>query len=198
MPAFLFLRFTFRKINVVELSKYTLSLRIFRKYHRYIGISIAVILFVSALTGILLSLKKNVDILQPPTQRGGSLELTTWKALGELAEIAASALYEKYPGQRGNPVDRMDVRPSKGIVKVLFKKGWWEVQLDGASGQVKSIARRHSDWIEQLHDGSIISEGFKLVSMNVLGIGVLFMICSGFWLWYGPKRFRVLRRKGKR
>jgi uncharacterized iron-regulated membrane protein len=91
----------------------------------------------------------------------------------------------------------MDVRPSKGIVKVLFEKGWWEVQVDGATAEVLSIKRRNSDWIEQLHDGSIISDGFKLVSMNVLGIGLLLMIFTGWYLWYGPRKYRRLKRDRK-
>ena len=80
------------------------------------------------------------------------------------------------------------------MVKVLFEKGNWEVQIDGTSGEVKSIAKRYSDWIESLHDGSIISDGFKLVSMNVLGIGVLILMSSGIWLWYGPKVIREMKR----
>lgn len=176
------------------MKKYVKSLRNFRKFHRYTGLILAFLLVISAVTGILLSLKKDVDILQPPTRKGVSKDLATWKPIQELSELAASALYTARPDQASNPIDRMDVRPSKGIVKVLFKHGNWEVQIDGTSGEIKSIAKRYSDWIESLHDGSIISDGFKLVSMNVLGVGALFLICTGLWLWYGPKLVREMRR----
>jgi uncharacterized iron-regulated membrane protein len=89
----------------------------------------------------------------------------------------------------------MDVRPSKGIAKVLFENGYWEVQIDGTSGKILSISRRHSDWIEHLHDGSIISDWFKLVSMNYLGLGALFLIGTGIWLWYGPKKVRQIKHQ---
>jgi len=59
---------------------------------------------------------------------------------------------------------------------------------------VLSIDKRYSDWIESLHDGSIISDGFKLVSMNFLGMGLLFLIFTGLWLWYGPRRIRIKKR----
>lgn len=176
---------------------YIKSLRKFRIWHRYIGLAIAILLFISAITGILLALKKEVDVLQPPTKKGVSKTLETWKPLSELAEIAATEFYQAYPEQAGNEVDRMDVRPSKGIVKVLFDKGYWEVQIDGTNGEIKSIERRHSDWIEQLHDGSIISDWFKLGSMNFLGIGSILMILSGLWLYYGPKQYRKLKLKSK-
>lgn len=176
-------------------AKITKSLRSYRRYHRIIGISIAIILLVSAITGVLLAWKKEVNAIQPKTQKGVSTDLAAWKPVAELAQIAQVAFTEKYPEQKDNTIERMDVRPSKGIVKVLFAKGWWEVQVDGVSGEVKSIARRHSDWIEALHDGSLISQWFKLLSMNVLGIGLLIMIATGLWLWYGPKQYRKLKRK---
>lgn len=174
--------------------KYIQSLRDFRKFHRYTGLVLALFLGISAITGVLLSLKKDIDLIQPPTQKGISKDLSTWKPIEELAALASTAFYEAYPDQVGNEIDRLDVRPSKGIAKVLYEQGNWEVQIDGTSGAIKSIEKRYSDWIESLHDGSIISDGFKLVSMNTLGIGVLFLMGSGLWLWYGPKKVRELRR----
>ncbi len=171
------------------------SLRDFRVFHRWMGLSLALLLVISAVTGVLLALKKDVAIIQPPTQKGVSKNLAEWKSFNEINAIAEKALHETYPAQIENSVDRMDARPSKGIVKVLFEKGNWEVQVDGKSGEVKSIEKRYSDWIESLHDGSIISDGFKLISMNFLGIGLLFLIATGFWLWYGPQRVRLKKRK---
>jgi uncharacterized iron-regulated membrane protein len=170
------------------------SLRDFRVFHRWMGLTLAFLLIISAVTGVLLALKKDVDIIQPPTQRVMSDNLMEWKSLGEINSIAESALHNAYPEQKENFVDRMDIRPSKGIVKILFEDGNWEVQVDGKSGEVLSIDKRYSDWIESLHDGSIISDGFKLVSMNFLGMGLLFLIFTGLWLWYGPRRIRIKKR----
>lgn len=162
------------------------------------GISLAFLLLISAVTGILLALKKDVALLQPPTQKGSAKTLSSWRSLDELADIAQQALLTQHPDQQDNTIDRLDVRPSKGIVKVLFDKGHWEVQVDGSNGQVLSIAKRHSDWIEALHDGSIVSDLFKLLSMNFLGLGLLALIVTGLWLWYGPKRLRQLKRRRRR
>ena len=179
----------------MALKTYINSLRNFRKLHRYLGIVLSILLLISALTGILLSLKKDVDLIQPPTQRGESKDLQDWKPLEELSKTAETALYQLEPSQAGNSIDRLDIRPSKGIVKVLFEQQQWEVQIDGTSGKVLSIGRRHSDWIESLHDGSIISDLFKLISMNFLGFGLIVLLLTGLWLWYGPRRFRFLRRR---
>ena len=181
----------------MQLKVYIKSLRRFRVWHRWVGLLIALLLFISAITGILLALKKDIEIIQPPSQKGVSKELTTWKPLNELTDLAQVAFHEAYPNQVGNEIDRIDVRPSKGMAKVLFDKGYWEVQIDGTSGEVLSIARRHSDWIEHLHDGSIISDWFKLGAMHVLGLGCILMILTGLWLYYGPKKYRKAKQKVK-
>ncbi len=173
------------------------GLRKVRVWHRYLGLVLCLLLIISAGTGILLALKKDVAIIQPSTQRGTVTDLTQWKRISELSLLGKEALYKSYPEQVGNRVDRIDVRPSKGMVKVLFKDDNWEVQLDGASGEVLSVDVRYSDWIESLHDGSIFGDIFKLTAMNFLGWGVMLLAITGFWLWYGPKRLRGLRWKRK-
>ncbi|RMD72544.1 MAG: hypothetical protein D6818_06270 [Bacteroidetes bacterium] len=110
--------------------------------------------------------------------------------------MAVARLRDSVPDLGDYTIDRMDVRPGKGVVKVRFERGYWEVQVDGATAEVKSVARRNADWIEHIHDGSIVSEGFKLLSMNVLGLGAVLMVGTGLWLWLGPRRFRKLKRRG--
>lgn len=176
-------------------NKITQFLRQYRKIHKVLGLTLAILLLISAVTGLFLAWKKQFDFIQPVTQKGASKSLADWRPVSELAAVATDAFHKAHPNHAETGIDRMDVRPSKGIVKVLFEKGWWEVQVDGTTAEVLSIRKRNSDWIEQLHDGSIISDGFKLVSMNVLGIGLVLMIFTGWYLWYGPRKFRRLKRK---
>ncbi|MGK7313620.1 MAG: PepSY domain-containing protein [Candidatus Longimicrobiales bacterium M2_2A_002] len=173
------------------------ALRAFRRMHSALAIPLLVLVVVSAITGMALAWKKNVDVLQPPTRSGQAADLGDWRPLPRLAATARAALAAEIGD--GDPAaltpDRLDVRPGDGIVKVLFP-GAWEVQLDGATAEVLSVARRHADWIETLHDGSLISDGFKLVAMNALGLGLLALSVTGFWVWYGPRRIRGDRRTG--
>lgn len=169
-------------------------LRRYRRIHRFIGIVIAVLLLISAITGILLAFKKDVDIIQPPTQKGISKVLADWKPIDEIRDVAVAHLTEHVSNGDQIEIDRIDVRPSKGIAKVIFTEDSWEIQVDGVSGKVLSMSKRHSDWIESIHDGSIISDGFKLISMNFLGWGVLLLIFSGAWLYYGPGIYRRIKR----
>lgn len=171
--------------------------RLYRKYHRYLGLALLIFIFISSLTGVLLAWKKDINLIQPPTQKGEKVELAEWLPVAQLAEKAEAALKADQPELSSYKLDRIDLRPSKGIAKCIFKQGFWEVQIEGKTGEIKSIARRHSDWIEALHDGSIISDLFKLISMNFLGFGLLILGLSGFFLWYNPRRIRRLKKKAK-
>ncbi len=174
-----------------ETAKLARSVRRYRKWHKYFGLSIALFVLISAITGILLAWKKNIEVLQPPTQKGNTTELSQWQAVEELARVSLQAVDSL--GLSEDNFDRIEYRPTKGIAKVIFDTGSWEVQVDATTLEVLSVARRHSDWIEHLHDGSIISDSFKLISMNVLGIGLLVLLITGLWLWLGPRRIRKLK-----
>ena len=153
-------------------------------------------MLISATTGILLGWKKDVDLLQPPEQKGTTAGLKDWVSIDHIVTSAIHAL-DSVVGEP-NELDKLDVRPSKGIIKVLFKKGYWEVQVDGATGRALSVKRRHSDWIEHVHDGSIIGDLFKLTYTNIIGWSLLILSISGTWLWIGPRAVKSAKRKRQR
>ncbi len=164
-------------------------LRNIRKYHRFIGISLSLLFIISALTGVLLAYKKHINFIQPTTQMSIHTEAQGMEyiSIDSLIQIAEqSCTFEADHIQ----IDRLDIRPEKGIAKVLFKDLNWEVQLDLRTGEVLSQKARYSDLIEQIHDGSIISDGFKVGSMSILGLGLVVLSISGLSLWYGPKYIR--------
>jgi uncharacterized iron-regulated membrane protein len=173
------------------------TLRATRKLHRLSGISLFVFFFIMAVTGILLGWKKHSgEMIMPGTYKGTTTEMAEWLPLNQLS-LQASAALEEHTGARSE-IDRIDVRPSKGSLKFLFKNRQLEVQLDGATGEVLSVGRRHSDWIEQVHDGSIIDDWlgiphgiFKVFYNSLMGVALIVFTLTGFWLWYGPKRMRA-------
>ena len=173
------------------LEKLVKQLRQFRSLHKWIGICLAFFILISASTGVLLGWKKNVSLLQPKMYSGTSAQLNEWKSFEIIATSAKNAIDSVV--KKPIEIDRMDVRPDKGIVKVLFAEEYWEVQVDGKTGKVFSVAQRHADWIEHIHDGSIISEFVKLIYTNIIGIGLITLALSGFFLWYGPKVIRKMK-----
>jgi uncharacterized iron-regulated membrane protein len=131
-------------------------LRQFRSIHKWIGISVFLFMIITASTGVLLGWKKNVNLLQPPTLKGSTVEMDEWVSFGKVAQAAMRGIDSVT--SKKIEIDRMDVRPDKGIIKVTFTEDYWEAQIDGGTGKVLSVAQRHADWIEHLMMGrSLVS-----------------------------------------
>jgi uncharacterized iron-regulated membrane protein len=161
-----------------------------RKFHRWGAIVIAIPFLLVILTGILLQLKKEWSWVQPPTQRGVSKKPTiTLEAMLQAARTQAEAGISEW-----NDVDRLDVQPGKGVVKVQGKNRW-EVQVDLETGAVLQVGYRRSDLIEALHDGSWFHDNAKLwVFLPVAGV-VLGLWFSGVYLFYLPYSVKHARKQ---
>jgi len=148
----------------------------------------------------LLGIKKQTG-LQAPTQKGVSKDLATWLPVDSLHRLANTFLRDSIRKDLSNDLDRIDIRPEKGIVKFVYVDHYWSLQLDGTTGKLLSIEKRNSDLIENIHDGSILDklwgtgEMAKIVYTVGSGICLTLLIMSGFWLWFGPKRLRQTKRK---
>ncbi len=188
--------------NLQSRQKQAKVLRNFRKIHRITGISLFMFLFLIGGTGLLLGWKKNsAGLILEDTSTGTSIDMTTWLPIHTLAENAIKYIQDSIPSELDTKIDRIDVRPDKGIVKISFKNHYIGVQVDGATGVVLKRENRYADLIEQIHDGSWVdrqfglkSGAFKLFYTTISGMGLLTFCITGFWLWYGPKILRKQQR----
>jgi len=176
-------------------------IRWFRWLHRKIAIFLFVFFLAMSITGILLGIKKQSGLLAP-TQKGVSKDLATWLPLDSLHKNAIRFLRDTVSPDLSAKLDRIDVRPDKGIVKFTFKDHFKGLQLDGTTGQLLSVETRKSDFIEKIHDGSILDKIFgtdgeqiKVSYTVAMGLSLFMLILSGLWLWYGPKRLRKSRSR---
>ena len=176
-------------------------LRIFRKIHRITGALLFIFFFIIAITGILLGWKSHSnDIMIPQSYKGSSTNLQKWLPLDSLHKNAITILRDSISTDLSSELDRIDVRKNKGIVKFIFENHYWEIQLDGATGNVLNIGKRYSDLFEDIHDGSILDDTFstsnkqfELIYTTIMGLALLLFTITGFWLWYGPKKLKNSR-----
>jgi hypothetical protein len=175
-------------------------IRGFRWLHRKIAVALFIFFLLISITGLLLGIKKHSGLLAP-TQKGASSNLSDWLSFDSLHKNAVRYLHDSVSADLSGDVDRMDVRPSKGIIKFSFKGHYTGLQLDGTTGQLLLVEKRKSDFIEDLHDGSILDDLFgtsdeqiKLGYTIVMGISLLMLVLTGMWLWYGPKKLRKDRK----
>ena len=178
------------------------TIRIFRWLHRKIAIMLFVFFLVISITGVLLGLKKQNGLLAP-TENGVSQDLSTWLPIDSLRKISIRYLHDSVSADISPVLDRIDIRPDKGIVKFVFKNHYKGLQLDGTTGKILLVEKRSSDLIENIHDGSILDRFFgsgeklKIGYTVTMGLSLFMLVMTGFWLWYGPKRIRKAKRAGR-
>lgn len=185
-----------------SLHKQVKLIRICRKIHRASGALLFVFFLFISITGILLAWKKHSDgLILPRSYTGTSANLKEWLPLDSLHKNACKILRDSVSANKSFDLDRIDIRKDKGMVKFVFRENFLGVQLDGATGKLLHIEKRRSDFIEKIHDGSILDyylgttgEPIKLFYASIMGFALLFFTLTGFWLWYGPKRLRLKKR----
>jgi len=168
------------------------STRWHRKAHRFIAIPFLVFIVLMSITGILLTWKAELG-LKPQSQKASVLKTP----LVSLNTIESNAKH--YIDNLGldTTINRIDYRPRKGIAKVRFETHFTELQIDCYTGKVISKSTRTADVIEMIHDGSILDYFFnakqeptKLAYSTLVGLSLLFLSFTGFWLWLKPKQMK--------
>jgi hypothetical protein len=182
----------------MDTQKVVKKTRWYRKLHRWIASVLFVFFLLISVTGILLGWKKNTSgYLLAKTHKGKSINPQDWISIDSLQKKAISIYRDSISGNSTVAIDRIDIRPDKGMAKILFEDNYTALQIDLATGSLIYLEKRRADFIEHLHDGTYIdnllqnkSGWFKLSYTSVIGCSLLLLTFSGFWLWYNPKRIR--------
>ncbi|KZN44078.1 hypothetical protein N475_08190 [Pseudoalteromonas luteoviolacea DSM 6061] len=162
-----------------------------RSIHKWAGIIVALPLLVILVTGILLLVKKEFDFIQPPSAKGKTSQPTiTFEHI-----LAAAQSVEMAQISSWDDINRLDVRPAKGITKVRSHNSI-EIQIDSHTGQVLQVAKRNYEFIESLHDGTFFEKNANLWLMLPVSLILLFMVFTGFVMFYQP--FRTKKRNKQR
>lgn len=161
-----------------------------RTIHKWASIIITLPLLVIFITGILLLVKKEFSVIQPPTYKGqGQIpEISFEQVLSAVSQIEQAQI------QSWEDIDRLDVRPSKGVIKVR-SHNQIEIQLDAKSADVLHVAKRNSDFIESIHDGTFFEKNANLWLMLPVSIISLLIIITGVILFFIPHLKKNKRKR---
>jgi len=130
--------------------------------------------------GLLLMVKKEINWIQPSSQKGIDRQLVPMASVQDLFDAALTVDIANFT--RWEELQRADLKPGKGIIKFVSKSNW-EVQVDTHTAEVLSIARRRSDVIESIHDGSFFADWVKLWVFLPAGVGLFVLWISGLYLF---------------
>jgi len=166
-----------------------------RKIHHWGSIVIAIPLVVMIGAGIFLQLKKEIDWIQPPTQKGEASEGIPEATLVEMFEAARAvpdAGIDKW-----EDLERAEFKPDKGIIKFVSNTRW-EVQVDTATAKVLQVSYRRSDLIENIHDGKFFADWVKLWVFLPVGIVLFVLWLTGMYMFFLPYVKKAQKNKRKR
>jgi uncharacterized iron-regulated membrane protein len=164
-----------------------------RKIHYWLSIGVALPVLIVICSGLLLQVKKQSAWIQPTEQKGKSK--TANLSLPQILEIAKTVPEAEI--KTWDDISRLDVRPSRGILKVSAKNHW-EIQIDTETGAILQTAYRRSDIIESIHDGSFFHDYVKLWIFLPSGIILLILWITGMYLFILPIWVKRRRRESKK
>ena len=169
------------------------TFKFFFTVHKWAGIILAVVFTMTAVSGFMLLIKKQVSWIQPPTQKDAEGAVEDFITNQQLFEIIFA---QDHPDFRSvEDIERVDFRPGKRVFKVHSEHHHAEMQVGAVSGKVLSVSWRMSDLLENIHDGSFFAGWIHGWFMPAYAVMLLFMAFSGLWMWIEPKVRRARRKK---
>ncbi len=161
-----------------------------RQSHYWGSAICAIPLLIILVTGTLLLLKKEFSWIQPATVRG--VEKVPSVSFDEILKVAMRV--EEAGIKSWKDIDRLDVRPSKGLVKVRANNQW-EVQLDHSTLKILKVAYRRSDFIETIHDGTFFHDKVKLGVFLPAAVILLGLWLTGLYLFLKTLALKSAKKK---
>jgi len=162
--------------------------------HLWLGVLATVALVAISVTGILLNHKRGLGLM-PDVPHEPTAPFVSAIALERLAYAALEAVPQEARGdwKPGDSVDvrlidRMDVRPRDGYVKVRLRdKASTEATVDIATGKVVHVGKRGDVFLEKLHSGEIFGGQPYVLLSDIAAIALMITLVTGYWLWLAPK-----------
>ncbi len=168
-----------------------------RLVHRKIASILFIFFFIIAITGLLLGMKSIfTTTIFENKETFSAIKLLEALPLDSLEKIATVFINDHTKNNFAN-VDRIEVRPSKGIAVAYYKKNY-SVQLNAKNGKPILIEQKNGGIIQDIHDGAVLGNLFsnkaggvaKTIYTLIIGISLLLMTITGIYLYYKPKQIK--------
>lgn len=149
-------------------------------------------------SGFFLAIKGKVDWMRPKTQTGAPFDHPSQLVpVDRVMNVAFQAGYSELAELAH--IDRLEYHAEDNVWKVLSKKGYREVQVDGTTGDVLSTGQRNDQMTEDIHDMSFFAEFWHEWGLPLVGLLLFFLSVSGVIMFFVPvfRRWKYKRTAGK-
>lgn len=162
--------------------------------HLWLGVIATVSLVGISGTGILLNHKRGLGLMpdvphqaSAPFGEAITLERMAYAAL-DAAPQASKGNWKSGDAVDIGLIDRMDVRPRDGYVKVRLRdKASTEMTVDIATGTVIHVGPRGDVFLEKLHSGEAFGGHSFVLLSDIAAVALVLTLITGYWLWLVPK-----------
>lgn len=142
-----------------------------RKLHRIVALIILLPLMIVSVTGVVLLVRNQFEFIQPSAVKSTPVEgsqLLTFESITE---------------QFGKEnIEQIIYRPGKGSMAVRLTDAT-EVQIHPQTGEVLKSAKRRTNFLIDLHQGSWLGAFGQLGIHMITGLGLVFLIITGIIIY---------------
>ncbi|MEI7473075.1 MAG: PepSY domain-containing protein [Chitinophagaceae bacterium] len=171
-----------------------------RLWHRKIASVLFVFFLFISITAIMLAWKAVfTNVIFDNKKITGDTNFQKWLPLDSLELIAVNSINEK-TNNKFKHAESIQLKPAKGYINFTFKNNL-NIQVDGATGNTIHIEQKNGSLIQDIHDGAIV-DGWvtnkwglsKKIYSTIMGLALLLLTISGFWMWYKPKQIKQSKK----
>jgi uncharacterized iron-regulated membrane protein len=149
-----------------------------RKYHRIISLIIVLPFAVVLLSGLVLQLRQQFEVIQPKAvkmERMPNLPMLTFEEIFQFANTDQKE------------IDQVILKPQKFHLAIRLKNGD-EIQMHPQTGEILKSAHRYTNILIEIHQGSLMGPWAQYLIFLPTAVGVLFLMVSGLMIYPWRRR----------
>lgn len=160
-----------------------MNYNLFRKWHRWFSLVIAIPFSITLVTGIILSTRAFNVWVQPQSVlldkiNDQKLTITLEEILEQAKTIPAAQI------QEWKDVSQIDIRPDRGNIRIRSRQTDWEIQIDGLQKKVISDGPRKFSTLVAIHEGAYFGSFIRYGIFFTSALGVFLLTASGMVILY--------------
>lgn len=152
-----------------------------RRLHAKVSVIIFVPLLIIVLTGVILQLRQQFNIIQPKTSR---LPLQAFDQV-----IAPGKILEKH-NLKSQEVSQFIFKPKHFIYLIRFKDGM-QWQVHPLTNEVIKKSKRYTGVLIELHQGSFFGRWYMYFIALTSSLGLLFLMYTGMKIYLRKYNWRT-------